>query len=224
MNTTAIIVAAGSSQRMGFDKLAAPLAGVPVLRRSLDAFLTSGCIAEVIVVCPPERWKLLENATSGGFAKPVRRVDGGANRQDSVANGLAALAPGAELVAVHDGARPLVSPEDITRCVAAAASFRAASLARRVTETLKRADADDCCTEAVAREDLWLMETPQVFEVGLLREAYAKVRAERLEVTDEVSAMQAIGIRVKFIEASQPNPKITRPSDLVLATAILTIQ
>jgi len=224
MNTTAIIVAAGSSQRMGFDKLVAPLAGVPVLRRSLEAFLASECIAEVIVVCPPERWDLLETAGTGSFAKPVRRVDGGATRQDSVAMGLAALAPGTALVAVHDGARPLVSAEDITHCVAAAGVFRAASLARRVTETLKRADADDFCTQSVAREHLWLMETPQVFDVTLLREAYAMVMAKRLEVTDEVSAMQAFGIRVKFIEAGQPNPKITRPSDLALATAILTIR
>lgn len=224
MNATAIIVAAGSSQRMGFDKLAAPLAGVPVLRRTLDAFLTSECIAGVIVVCPPERWGLLEKADSASFGKPVRRVDGGATRQESVAKGMAALAPGTALVAVHDGARPLVSAEDITHCVAAAGVFRAASLARRVTETLKRADADDFCIEAVDRERLWLMETPQVFDITLLREAYAMVMAKRLEVTDEVSAMQAIGMRVKLIEASHANPKITRPSDLVLATAILTIK
>ncbi len=224
MNTTAIIVAAGSSQRMGFDKLAAPLAGVAVLRRTLDAFLTSECIAEVIVVCPPERWELLESAGCGSFAKPVRRVDGGPSRQESVAKGLAAVAPGTALVAVHDGARPLVRAEDIANCVAAAGVFCAASLARRVMETLKRADADDFCTESVAREHLWLMETPQVFDVALLREAYAMVMTRRLEVTDEVSAVQAIGMRVKFIEANHPNPKITRPSDLVLAAAILTIK
>ncbi|MEI7908804.1 MAG: 2-C-methyl-D-erythritol 4-phosphate cytidylyltransferase [Verrucomicrobiota bacterium] len=224
MNTTAIIVAAGSSQRMGFDKLAAPLAGVPVLRRTLEAFLTSDCIAEIVVVCSAERWKLLENATGGRFAKPVRRVDGGATRQDSVANGLAAVAAGADLIAVHDGARPLVSPLDIARCVAAGGTFRAASLARRVSETLKRADGDDFCTQSVARDDLWLMETPQVFDASLLHSAYAAVAAKRLEITDEVSAMQAIGIHVKFIEANQPNPKITRPADLVLAGAILTIQ
>jgi len=221
---TAIIVAAGSSQRMGFDKLAAPLAGMPVLRRTLDAFVAADCIAAIIVVCSPERWNLLGNAATASIAKPVRRVDGGTTRQDSVANGLAAVAAGAELIAVHDGARPLVSPADITRCVAAAGAFRAASLARRVTDTLKRADGDDFCTESVARDDLWLMETPQVFDAALLHSAYATVAAKRLEVTDEVSAMQAIGIRVKFVETSHPNPKITRPADLLLASAILAIQ
>jgi len=224
MDLTAIIVAAGASRRMGFDKLAAPLAGMPVLRRTLEAFLTSDCIAEIIVVCPPARWNLLENAAPGGFSKPVRRVDGGGTRAESVANGLAALAPSADFVAVHDGARPLVGPEDIARCVAAAGTFGAASLARRVTETLKRSDSDDFCTQSVAREQLWFMETPQVFEVALLREAYATVRDGRLTVTDEVSAVQAFGARVKFIEASHPNPKITCRSDLVLATALLTIQ
>jgi 2-C-methyl-D-erythritol 4-phosphate cytidylyltransferase len=219
MNASAIIVAAGSSRRMGFDKLAAPLAGMPVLERTLEVFLAAGCISEIIVVCPLSRWELLPH---GGFCKPVRRVDGGALRQDSVANGLAAMAADAVLVAVHDAARPLVSPHDIARCVAAAGEYRAASLARRVTETLKRADAEGFCTEAVARERLWFMETPQVFEVALLRDAYARVGAERLEVTDEVSAVQATGARVKFIEATHPNPKITRPSDLLLAAAVLT--
>ena len=224
MNTSAIIVAAGTSQRMGFDKLATPLAGMPVLRRTLDAFLAVPCVAEIIVVCSQERWKLLENTDSGSFPKPVRRVDGGASRQASVANGLAAVATGATWVAVHDGARPLVSPEDIACCVAAAGKFGAASLARRVTDTIKRSDAEDFSAEALPRDQLWFMETPQVFELGLLTEAYAAVSARQLEVTDEVSAVQAIGRRVKFIEAKHPNPKITRPADLALATAILTIQ
>jgi 2-C-methyl-D-erythritol 4-phosphate cytidylyltransferase len=219
MSTTAIIVAAGSSQRMGFDKLAAPLAGMPVLQRTLEVFLTADCISDIIVVCPQQRWEWL---TTAGRAKPVRHVPGGATRQDSVANGLAAVAPAAACVAVHDGARPLVTADDIARCVAAAREFGAASLARRVTETLKRSDADDFNAHAVAREHLWFMETPQVFTVPLLREAYAVVSANALTVTDEVSAVQAIGARVKFIEASRPNPKITHPADLRLAAALLT--
>ena len=220
MPVSAIIVAAGSSTRMGFDKLAAPLAGIPVLQRTLAAFQAAASITEIIVVCPPERWELLEIAGS----KPIRRVDGGATRQDSVANGLAALSPTATLVAVHDGARPLTSPADIDRCVqaAAAAAHRAVALARRVTETLKRSDAADCCLESVPREHLWFMETPQVFEVTLLRQAYSAVAARHLTVTDEVSAVQAIGAPVKFIESAHPNPKITCPADLVLAAAILT--
>ncbi len=219
MSVSAIIVAAGSSTRMGFDKLAAPLAGIPVLQRTLAAFLSAERIDEIIVVCPPERWALLETAAA---AKPIRRVDGGATRQESVANGLAAISPTAEMVAVHDGARPLIHPDDIDRCVHAAIEQAAVALARRVTETLKRADAADFCVASVSRENLWLMETPQVFGTALLRQAYAEVAARQLTVTDEVSAVQAIGTPVQFIESTHPNPKITCPADLTLAAALLT--
>jgi 2-C-methyl-D-erythritol 4-phosphate cytidylyltransferase len=202
---------------MGFDKLASPLAGVPVLRRTLNVFLAAESICEIIVVCPEERWRLL----AGEFSKTVTRVDGGANRQDSVAAGLAALSESACLVAVHDGARPLVSPEDINRCVAAAAEHRAAALARRVTETIKRSDTDDFSAEGVSRENLWFMETPQIFDISLLREAYQTVVYRGLTITDEVSAIDAIGLRVKFVESRHPNPKITTPADLALAEALL---
>jgi 2-C-methyl-D-erythritol 4-phosphate cytidylyltransferase len=215
---TAIVVAAGSSRRMGHDKLAWNLAGVPVLRRTIEAFLMADSIASVVVVCPPERWRLLEGNT---FRKPVLRVDGGADRHDSVALGLAAIPDDALYVAVHDGARPLVSPQDIDRCVAAAIEHGAAALARRATETMKRSDAAGFCAEAVSREDLWCMETPQVFGARLLREAYQNVAAHGLAVTDEVSAAQEIGVRVKFVESRHPNLKITTPADLALAEALL---
>ncbi len=216
---TAIIVAAGSSRRMGFDKLSAPLGGVPVLRRTLDAFLAADAISSIIIVCPEERWGLLGDA--GRFTKPVVRVDGGKDRQDSVAQGLAALPDGTELVAVHDGARPLVHPDDIARCVAEAATHRAATLARRVTETLKRSDDDAFSTGAVSRENLWFMETPQIFQTGLLKLAYAKVSEEDLTITDEVSAAEALEVKVKFVESAYPNLKVTTPADLGLAEALI---
>lgn len=199
---------------MGFDKLAAELGGMAVLRRTLEAFLAAESIAEIVVVCPAQRWELL----GGNFPKPVRRVDGGADRQDSVAAGLAEIST--SHVAVHDGARPLISPGDIDRCVAAAFADRAAALARRVTETLKRSDAEGFSAEAVSRERLWFMETPQAFETALLAEAYAAVAAQGLAVTDEVSALEAIGVRVRFVESTGPNLKITTPADLALAEAI----
>ncbi|GAA5127041.1 2-C-methyl-D-erythritol 4-phosphate cytidylyltransferase [Luteolibacter yonseiensis] len=215
---SAILVAAGSSRRMGFDKLAVELAGVPVLRRTVEAFLAAESISEVVVVCPEERWRLLDG---GDFAKPVRRVDGGENRQDSVVAGLSALSLESNFVAVHDGARPLVSPEDIDACVAEAVEYRAAALARRVTETLKRSDPLDFSTEGVSREQLWFMETPQVFEIRLLVDSYADVASRNLTVTDEVSVMEAVGVRVKLVESRHPNLKITTPADLALAEAIL---
>ena len=217
---TAILVAAGSSRRMGMDKLAWPLAGVPVLRRTLEAFLAAESIADIVVVCPAARAGLLGGAD---FSKPVRCVDGGADRQDSVANGLAAVLPATCYVAVHDGARPLVTPADIDRCVAAAIDHRAATLACRVTESMRRSDADDFSAEAVSRDHLWRMETPQVFETELLRNAYRAATARGWILTDEVSAVQACGTRVKFVESRQPNPKVTTPADLALAAALLSI-
>jgi len=214
----AIIVAAGSSRRMGFDKLAAPLDGTPVLARTVSKFSLAEAISRIVVVCPEDRWRLLGDPPPDS----VSRVDGGTERQHSVAAGLAALPAGTRWVAIHDGARPLVTPEEIDRCVAEARKHRAASLARRVTETLKRSDAGAFSAEAVSRDDLWFMETPQVFEVDLLKEAYAEVASRGLVVTDEVSALEAIGIKTKFVESTGiPNLKITTPADLALAKALL---
>ncbi|MEN9974893.1 MAG: 2-C-methyl-D-erythritol 4-phosphate cytidylyltransferase [Verrucomicrobiota bacterium] len=215
---TAILVGAGSSRRMGMDKLAWSLDGIPVLRRSLEAFLAADSICAVVVVCPPARWKLFDGRE---FSKPVMRVDGGESRQDSVMRGLAALDGQSGWVAVHDGARPLIAPDDIDRCVAAAIEHRAAALARRVTETMQRSDDGDFSAMPVARDHLWCMETPQVFEAAMLRDAYALVTERGLIVTDEVCALQTFGVPVKFVASQHPNLKITTPADLVLAESLL---
>lgn len=218
---SAIIVASGSSQRMGFDKLTALLGGKAVLQRSIEAFLAAESISSIIVVCPKDRWDQLSDLHRN---LAITRVDGGAQRQDSVEQGLKAVPPGTCFVAVHDGARPLVSASDIDRCVAAAKSHGAATLARRVTETMKRSDADGFSSEAVNRDQLWCMETPQAFDIDLLKQAYQHVRDQGLNVTDEVSALQAIGQKVKFIESHHPNLKITTPADLTIAEAMLKIE
>lgn len=220
----AILVAAGTSRRMGFDKLSATLGGVPVLRRSLEAMLAARGITEVVVVCPAEREALWLSTVGNPADKPIHRVDGGATRQESVARGLAAVSTAHRWIAVHDGARPLVSPDDIDRCIAAAIEHRAATLARRANDTMKHSDAEDFCTETVPREHLWCMETPQIFEAGLLREASDHAARHGLVTTDEVSAVQAIGARVKCVQASAPNLKITTPSDLALAEALLHLR
>ena len=211
MPCTAILVAAGTSRRMGFDKLAAPLGGIPVLARTLAAFMECREISEIILVAPAERMALLDETT---FTKPVIRIDGGAERHLSVAAGLAAISPGAELIAIHDAARPFVSKADILATIAAAREHGAASLARRVTETLKRADASDFTAEAVPREKLWFIETPQIFRSGLIRAAYKHVLENQIPVSDETSALEAIGVKTKLIPSSSPNPKITTPADL----------
>ena len=211
MNCTAILVAAGSSQRMGFDKLAAPLNGKPVLTRTLDAFLACATITEVLIVCPPERFAILDKTT---FTKPVRRIDGGSARHLSVANGLAAVSPDAELIAIHDAARPLVSQTDILAVMAAAREYKAASLARRVTETLKHSDENNFTLSSVPRDNLWFMETPQIFQTDLIRAAYQHILENGIEVTDESSAIEAYGEKVKLVSSTSPNPKITTLADL----------
>ncbi|MDB6077719.1 MAG: 2-C-methyl-D-erythritol 4-phosphate cytidylyltransferase [Akkermansiaceae bacterium] len=217
MQGAAVIVAAGSSRRMGFDKLSAEIAGKSVLLRSVEAFMAVPEITRVIVVGPPERFEAL--LATGPFPKPLLRADGGAERQLSVENGLALVTE--ELVAVHDGARPLVRPESIHACISAAHAGGAAALARQVTETLKRADAADFSRESVSRELLWFMETPQIFRTALLRQAYSAVRERGLAVTDEVSALEALGIPTRLIPSPFPNLKITVPADIPLATALL---
>jgi 2-C-methyl-D-erythritol 4-phosphate cytidylyltransferase len=219
MGCAAIIVASGSSRRMGFDKLAAEIRGTPVLARTVRAFMAAEEITRVIVVCPEERFRLLDGEA---FPKPLDRVEGGEQRQDSVARGLALLGPDDLLVAVHDGARPLVRPESIDACVAAAREHGAATLAHAVTDTIKKADAENFARSSVDRSDLWAMETPQVFRTALLREAYAAVADRQLAVTDEVSALEAIGVPTKLVTSPYPNPKITVPADIHLATALLS--
>ncbi len=214
----AVIVAAGSGRRAGFDKLAALLDGVPVLRRSVDAFVAAGCEA-VVVVCPPERWEAVGLACAG-FPIPVLRVDGGAERQDSVAAGLAALPLAVRWVAVHDGARPLIAPEGIRSCLAAASRTGAAACAHPVVDTLKRVDAEGrTLPEPVSREGLWGMETPQIFDRRLLQIAYDEVKAKNLVVTDEVSAMEAIAVPTVLVQVGM-NMKITHPGDLELAECL----
>lgn len=214
----AVIVAAGSSRRAGFDKLAAPLAGVPVLRRSVDAFVAAGAAA-VVVVCPQSRWEETGLSTAD-FPVPVMRVDGGAERQDSVAAGLAALPAGTRMVAVHDGARPLITPQGIAACLQAAEATGAATCAHPVVDTLKRADAAGrALPEKVSRENLWGMETPQIFRLSLLLQAYEHVKAHGLVVTDEVSAVEALGVATQLVQGGA-NLKITLPGDLELAELI----
>jgi len=196
---------------MGFDKLTALLDGKPVLAHALKAFLDCDAITEILVICPPERFELLDEKT---FTKPVRRIDGGAERHLSVANGLAAVSPNAEFIAVHDAARPLVSQADILATIAAAKTHGAASLARRVTETLKRSDAEGFTLSPISRENLWFIETPQIFRADLIRSAYEHVLKKNLCVTDETSALETISVKTQLIASTSPNPKITTPADL----------
>ena len=220
---SAIIVAAGSSQRMGFDKLLALLGDKPVLVHTLDAFEQTKSVDEIILVARAERVAELQELVRHSQFRKVREVvAGGAQRQDSVRAGLERLRAEATHVAVHDAARPLVMPEQIERVFALAREHGAAALAEPITDTLKRADENRFVTGSVSREGLYAMQTPQIFSRELLVAAYADVAAKNLSVTDEVSAVEHLGAKVVLVPNTELNIKITYPRDLLLAQSALT--
>lgn len=219
---SAIIVAAGSSRRMGFNKLLAPLAGLPVLLRSLLAFQNCQSVDDIILVTSGEIQALLpEWRQAHDLTKITHVLPGGAERHFSVSAGLRVVSRDSGIVAVHDGARPLISDAQIIRCIESAKTNRAVTCARPVTETLKRCDELGRITGSIDRTHAWIMETPQVFEVDLLVRAYDHVLAEGLVVTDEVSAVQTLGVPVHVVTNDTPNPKITFPEDLNQAEKVL---
>jgi 2-C-methyl-D-erythritol 4-phosphate cytidylyltransferase len=214
MTTAAILVAAGSSARMGFDKLTAPLCGRSVLEWSLRAFQECPAIDRAVLVCAPQR---IAEFTELAAAFPKFRdiVAGGAERSASVLHGLQALASNPpDFVAVHDAARPLVTPALIEKVLAAAEAHRAASAAHPVTDSLHRADSSGALTETIPRANLFAMETPQAARHDLL---LAALEAHHAGATDEVSALIANGIHPVPVLHGEPNFKITFPSDLALA-------
>ncbi|HVF72481.1 MAG TPA: 2-C-methyl-D-erythritol 4-phosphate cytidylyltransferase [Chthoniobacterales bacterium] len=220
---SAIIVAAGSSQRMGFDKLFALLGERPVLAHTISAFEAADCVSEIILVGRGERRdELDEFVRENRFRKVLHVIAGGEQRQDSVRCGLERLAASARYVAVHDGARPLITPKQVERVFAAAQEQGAAALAEPVTDTIKRANGDRIVTESVSRDGLFAMQTPQIFERSLLTAAYAGVEAKKLSVTDEVSAVELHGAKVVLVPNDDWNVKITYPRDLLLAQSALS--
>ena len=219
---SAIIVAAGSSRRMGFNKLLAPLSGEPVLRRTLGVFARCAEVGEIIVVAGDEVRAVIEHwRAHGGLDKLVQVVPGGAERHFSVKNGIDAVSADCEIIAVHDGARPLVSVSQVAACIVAAEKRGAVTCARRMTETLKRVDANGCVHDSIDREGAWIMETPQVFRRDLLERAYEAVLRDGVLVTDEVSAVQHLGEPVWVVENDGPNPKITLSGDIALAERLI---
>ena len=218
MTTAAILVAAGSSARMGFDKLTAPLCGRSVLEWSLRAFQDCPAIDRAVLVCAPQR---IAEFTELAAAFPKFRdiVAGGAERSASVLHGLQALASNPpDFVAVHDAARPLVTPALIEKVLAAAEAHRAASAAHPVTDSLHRADANGALGETIPRANLFAMQTPQAARHDLL---LAALEAHHAGATDEVSALIANGIHPVPVLHGEPNFKITFPSDLELAGLFL---
>ena len=223
--TSAIIVAAGSSRRMGFDKLTAPLLGKPVIAHALAAFEACDKVGEIIIVTRADRvGEMTALVEKEKFKKVAKVIGGGAERYLSVWEGLRAVSAKANYVAIHDGARPLVTPEMICKCLALAEETSAACLASPIPETVKRADKNGIVKESVERSGLWAMQTPQIFSAALIVQAYAALVAGHEPVTDEVSAVQRIGKPISLLRSEDWNIKITFPKDLELAQQVLTLR
>ena len=224
--TSAIIVAAGSSRRMGFDKMFAPLAGKPVLWHSIKAFHDTREISSIVVVAHQDRVAETQALIAGSkFTKVLEVVAGGSERHLSVWEGLQAIsARECELVAIHDGARPLTTPALIRSCIEAAREHGAACCASPVPDTVKRASTDQVVEESIERTGLWAMQTPQIFASGLILQAYAALMARNEMVTDEVGAVQKLGKRIFLLRNDEWNFKITFPRDLELAEHVLSLR
>lgn len=222
---SAIIVAAGSSRRMGFDKLFAPLAGKPVVWHSLKAFASTEEIGEIVVVAREDRLAEFEELVAGEkFTTPIKIIAGGAERHLSVWNGLQAVDAETEYVAIHDGARPLTTPKLIREVIEMAEKHGAVCCASPIPDTVKRANVEQMVQESVERTGLWAMQTPQVFSSGLILQAYASIMAKHEMVTDEVSAVQKLGKKIALLKNEDWNFKITFPHDLELAEHVLSLR
>ena len=220
---SAILVAAGSSQRMGFDKLFVAIAGKPVIAHAIRAFERAGSVDGIIVVAREDRHDEIKTIVRDENFKKVRTIiPGGKYRQDSVRAGLEHLDAAARYVAVHDAARPLVTPEQIERVFEQCRVHGAAAIADPINETVKRADTALLVTDSVDRHQLYAMQTPQIFERQLIDDAYRAVYADGVSVTDEVSAVERLGRKVLLVLNDDFNFKITYPGDLPLAEFVLT--
>jgi len=217
---TAIIVAAGSSKRVGFDKLFSKLGDRSVLEHALAAFEEAESVGEIIVVCRDPT--LVQDAINRAGGRKIRAVvRGGERRQDSVQAGLKESAENSEFVAVHDAARPLITPREIERVFSAARKHGAAVLAAPITDTLKFADANQVVSGSIDRQNVFAMQTPQIFRRASLLEAYERISGNSLIVTDEVSAIEHAGGSIVLVPAQDHNLKITYAGDLPIAEFIL---
>ena len=216
----AVIVAAGSASRMGgIDKVMADLGGEPMILRTVRAFQNCDAIASIVIVTREDLIQPIAGLCRD-MKKVVAVVAGGGSRQESVHLGLNALPKGTKLAAVHDGARPLISWQIIDRVVRAANSYGAAAPAIPVKDTIKVVSGG-LVKETPDRATLQAVQTPQVFDFDLLRGALKKAETDGASVTDDCSAVERTGMKIKIVEGDERNLKVTTPMDLKIAELLL---
>ena len=216
----AVIVAAGSASRMGgIDKVMAPLGGEPMILRTVRAFEDCEAVKEIVIVTRQDLMGPISEICSG-FTKIRSIVQGGSSRQESVKLGLLAFSKEVRLAAVHDGARPLVSGELIDKVIRAAHSYGAAAPAIPVKDTIKVFEGGFIAATP-DRSTLRAVQTPQVMDRDLLLGALEKAEQEGTALTDDCSAVEHIGMRVRLVEGEERNLKVTTPLDLKIAELLL---
>ena len=226
----AILVAAGKGTRMGLpqggmDKLFLLVAGRPVVAHTWQRFNDARCVGEIILVVRKGTQRAFEKlAAKFKFRKSFRIVTGGAERQDSVWNGLEALSATAEIVAIHDAARPCTSEELIAATIKRATETGAAVAAQPVTDTIKQSADGRFVQRTLDRSRLWSVQTPQTFRVEVIRRALTEARRCKLVFTDDTAACELIGQPVRLVSWVAPNPKVTVPGDLPFVESLLQSQ
>ncbi|MBQ3543265.1 MAG: 2-C-methyl-D-erythritol 4-phosphate cytidylyltransferase [Oscillospiraceae bacterium] len=216
----AVIVAAGTASRMGgIDKIMAPLGGEPVILRTVRAFQACDVIREIVIVTRPDLIDPIMDLCQG-LDKVQAVVCGGSSRPESVENGLSALSDKVKLVAIQDGARPLITWQVIDRTVRAAHTYGAAAPAVPVKDTIKEIRGG-IVAQTPDRSTLRAVQTPQVFDKALLQGALKKAAQKNIPITDDCSAVELMGASVRLVEGDERNLKITTPLDLKIAELLL---
>ncbi len=220
MNISAVIVAAGSGSRMGagFNKVYMPLLGKSVLYYTIKATAESGVFSDLVIVTGKEDFDKAERI-AGEFDLEYKVVEGGRTRQQSVLNGITAAK--GEMVAVHDGARALITPKLLKEVCDEAVKYGAATLGVSPKDTLKLADEKGFIKETVQRENAYQIQTPQVFFKEVLINAHKKALADGFSATDDCMIMEREGVKIKLFEGSYENIKLTTPEDIFTAERIL---
>ncbi len=216
----AVIVAAGNASRMGgIDKVMADIGGEPMIVRTVRTFQQCDAINEIVIVTRQDLVGKISDLCHA-FPKVRAVIVGGNSRQESVMNGLQALSGKVKLAAVHDGARPMISKDVIDRTVRAAHTYGAAMPVIPVKDTIKVAQGG-IIQETPDRSTLFAAQTPQIFDLDLLKGALAKIKKENAEVTDDSAAVERLGMSVRLVQGDERNIKVTTPLDLKIAELFL---
>lgn len=221
----AIIVAAGKGERMlsNISKQFLLLSGKPILLYSLELFDSLDEIEAIVLVVASEDFSFVRNnlLLSGNLKKKVQIVQGGSNRQQSVLNGLTALDDDADFVMIHDGARPLISRQVVLNIISESLDHDALAVGVPVKDTIKIVDSQNFVVSTPKREELWIIQTPQMFRREVIFEAHVKAMSDGFIGTDDCILVERLGHNVKMIKGSYHNIKITTPEDLVIAQELI---